>query len=535
MSRSTGKRRRPPKSSPANAPLDPTLVRDALRCHGNVGGERNVGGEYGEIELPEGEFDLFVTALARPHAGVMRMRVDSINHDGPTIFDTPDKDTPDDDAPENGRGTLVGSPVPWYPAAIRIHPDATTRPSRTLAYAAGDFYLQDAGSLLALAACEIATGGTTGKLVCDLCAAPGGKSSAIVESFSAQTASGGGGFLIANEPIRSRHAALAYNLARTGSDRCAITGADPETLADALPGVFDLVLVDAPCSGQALVGRGKQSAGAMSAASIEVNAKRQRRILTAAARLVRPGGRLVYSTCTFAVAENEGQVEFMIRSLGLLPDPVAALSAYASPWTPASYRLWPHRDDCAGSFAASLRSPAADASGFRTPPPIDSHRSRWHDRGGQLRDDVRPTPECRDMLAGLFGSTPNEDSPIVETAIARGWIVDGHSPDAPAWLGQLDVIGPELAHRTGTTWKPSHAAALRRPPTRRPTRRMELDDDAAAALMSGQTVPMPSAPAAPIGWMVACWRGRPLGWIKSDGRIGKNHLPPAARMNVQKS
>jgi 16S rRNA C967 or C1407 C5-methylase (RsmB/RsmF family) len=106
---------------------------------------------------------------------------------------------------------------------------------------------------------------------------------------------------------------LEFNLARHGSTRYVISSLDPDEMARRLPAEFDAVLVDAPCSGQSLVGRGKQTASAFAPNTIEHCAARQVRILDAAASLVRPGGRLVYSTCTFAYAENEGQIESFLQ------------------------------------------------------------------------------------------------------------------------------------------------------------------------------------------------------------------------------
>lgn len=419
-------------------------------------------------------------------------------------------------------------PVPWYQLAFRCL-DPAIRPSRTLPYAAGEFFLQDAGSLLALAACgadrawaENGSGSppaassayacgagarTSFPLVCDLCAAPGGKASALVEAV------GEWGYVLANEPIRSRIAPLAYNLARTGSDRYAITSLDPEQLAEALPGSFDLVLVDAPCSGQALLGRGRQTAAAWSEKQIAHSAARQRRILDAATALLRPGGQLVYSTCTFATAENESQVERLVREEGLQPDPVERLETYRSPLTPASYRLWPHRHATAGSFAASLRR--VDGSPLEV-----ATRPTEKRRGGKRRatkgrsEDVAPQA-IGDWLTQLESTT-------LQT---HGAVLIGWPSGLPEGWRSLAVAGPELAHRTGKTWKPSHAAALRRVARGRPSESYAVDESTAWQLLAGQPIPCSRR-----GWVAVTWNGRPLGWVKSDGKVGKNHLPAAARL-----
>ncbi|WP_442510043.1 methyltransferase RsmF C-terminal domain-like protein [Novipirellula sp. SH528] len=431
------------------------LVRDAL----------------GSISFKDEELGAFIAALGKRHRNVVRLRNGVDQQSLPFSVE----------------------PVPWYSLGYRcVSPE--TRPSKQLAYAAADYYVQDAGSLLALAALKAdRKDALKNQIVCDLCAAPGGKATAILESL------GDEGFLLANEPIRSRVPALLHNLSRTGSDRFAISQLDPDDLAKHLAGCFDVVVVDAPCSGQALLSRKRQSVSALSPNQIEHSASRQQRILSAASRLLRPGGKLVYSTCTFAVAENESQIDRLLDSEDFTPDPLDELQPYASPITPACYRLWPHQHDCAGSFAASLRrSATADsAKTFRTPKPVKTpvDLNQWF---------AESTGEHR-----YFAS----DSSLY--AIPN---------DSPVWVETVAKLGPEIAHRTGKVWKPAHAAALQRDTRLRCHQTMDVDHEVATQYLSGSPVPCPTR-----GWTVIQYRGRPLGWVKGDRGLGKNHLPTASR------
>jgi len=397
--------------------------------------------------------------------------------------------------------------IDWYALGYR-NLCRQQRPSKQLSYACGDYYLQDAGSLLALAAGQVDTDKSLpSMLVCDLCAAPGGKASAVAEVL------GDGGFLLANEPIRSRIPPLLHNLARTGSGRFAVSSLDPEKLAKKVPGVFDRVLVDAPCSGQALVGRNRQSEAAFSQKQIEHSASRQRRILAAATMLLKPGGRIIYSTCTFATAENEEQVKWMIDSLGLTPAPIDRLDPYRSPGSPASYRIWPHRHACAGSFAASLSQPL-EASGALMP---------------RLRktQPVKPEADLSNWYHGDLSTYRYFGSGVNLYALPS---------DAPDWVESVAVAGPEIAYKTGKVWKPAHAGALRRDsltPSSPPSsgiaiQHTDVDSETARVYLSGATIANSER-----GWSVVMHAGRPLGWIKSDGRIGKNHLPTASRWQGQ--
>ncbi|QDT13650.1 methyltransferase RsmF C-terminal domain-like protein [Stieleria marina] len=448
--------------------------------------EQAVVNALGPLTLPGSELDQFMASLGQRHRSVLRVRRDRADQSLPYETD----------------------PVSWYSLGHQLI-NENDRPSRHILYAAGDYYLQDAGSLLALAACGADRSDLAGLKVCDLCAAPGGKASGLLEAVSDT------GFLLANEPIRSRIAPLAFNLARTGSNRYAISCSDPDDLASALAGQFDIVLVDAPCSGQALMARGKQSMSALSEKQIVHSAARQERILDAALRLLRPGGRLIYSTCTFAVAENEAQIDRLVERQVAAPCPVDRLANYAS--GEATYRLWPHRHRCAGSFAASvvaLESHSLDAD-------IESNLISGSSRKSKKKKD-RDKDDMRVLkslpLDEWYGDGVAEGRLKVTDSVIYGW-----PSDTPDWVTQIAMDGPELSHRTGQTWKPAHAGALRSSSSP-----MAVDVDAATAAqyLSGGTITC-----ATKGWHVVRYNDRPLGWVKSSGGTGKNHLPTSARFN----
>jgi NOL1/NOP2/fmu family ribosome biogenesis protein len=306
-------------------------------------------------------------------------------------------------------------------------------------------------------------------------------------------------------------AALQLNLARTGSDRFAISCLDPQVLADRLGSVFDVVLVDAPCSGQVLLSRGRQTASSWSTKQIQHSASRQSRILDAATRLLRSGGQLIYSTCTFAEAENEAQVSRLISAGCVDAAEVARLQEYGSN-VQGCYRLWPQRHDCAGSFAASL---VANGRNVAAGTPCRSKRSKATNR----RQGSQAEPSWEQWFRPLGESVRTQ----MVDSVVWGW-----PSDAPAWVEELAVAGPELAHRTGQTWKPAHAAALRRVDRGSSWQDVEVDAELACRFVRGETIPCQQA-----GWQVVKFAGRPLGWAKGSGAIGKNHLPAVARMNCE--
>jgi len=432
--------------------------------------------------------------------------------------------------------------VPWFPLG-RVVESSKVRPSQFFHYVTGDYYIQDAGSMLALALLDV----QPGEAICDLCAAPGGKATSILESLAECNPDKlGGGWLLANEPIRSRMPILEYALARTGHLRYATLNNDPAEVAEKFAASFDAVLVDAPCSGQALVANEKHDASAFDQRHIDHNAARQRRILLEAVRLLKPGGRIIYSTCTFAMEENEAQVEFLMREFPGAFEPIHldSLSPWASRVTPGCYRLWPHRDPTAGAFAAGFRLvgevPTKSRTEERHAPRKDA---RWQERNATRRlNGSRPhgkNSETSDSLAssGLdllsqFCIPIHVRARLLEnrvTAIA-GDVLTNESLLYSRW--------PELLKKSGKHWEPQHALAVANPTHLTHAYQIELTQPEVRNYLSGQAIPKKTSTQTRAGvidtssikkvWCVATYNQKPIGWLKDAGNRFNNQLPRIA-------
>jgi 16S rRNA C967 or C1407 C5-methylase (RsmB/RsmF family) len=242
----------------------------------------------------------------------------------------------------------VEPPCDWQPSFVdRVSIDE--RPGLHPLHDEGFYYCLDFSSVFA-ASC-LAAAEKHQNLVVDLCASPGGKSVFAWRMFRPE-------LLLSNEVIRKRTAALISNLARCQIHPAAVVTMDSSRLAAACPQSASLVVVDAPCSGQSLVARGKRAPGGFHPATINMNANRQRRILANAARLVAPGGCLAYITCTYSVKENENNVSWLLKKEPRFqPLGVAALERFQSHLSDIPcYRLWPQHGIGAGAFAAILRN-----------------------------------------------------------------------------------------------------------------------------------------------------------------------------------
>lgn len=236
----------------------------------------------------------------------------------------------------------------WLPPWITVA-HSEERPGGSDRHEEGDIYCLDLSSTFACAALsEVAQ---KVDVMVDLCAAPGGKSIVASKHFPSS-------FIIANEVIKKRTAPLISNYKRCEIDPSIVTSRDPATLAKLLPSAAQLVIVDAPCSGQSLVVKNCAAPGAFHPATISMNARRQRRILACAAEMLKPGGYILYTTCTFSKEENEENIEwFLSRYPTFSAQPVKVLNSFRSQYSESPcYRLFPQAGLGAGAFCALLRA-----------------------------------------------------------------------------------------------------------------------------------------------------------------------------------
>lgn len=250
----------------------------------------------------------------------------------------------------------------WLPPFIEVLAPGV-KIGLTGAYAGGDLYPLDFSSVLTGSAMMAARDSWKAPpRVLDLCAAPGGKS--ILASALLSPA-----LILANEVEGRRLGPLRHNLSRCRIAAAFTQRLDPAEMARLAPESFDLVIVDAPCSGQSLLAKGIDNPGCFHPSTVKGNARRQARILAAAAETVAPGGFLLYTTCTFSPRENETAIE---KLLGTTPDfapvEVPHLASLRSALVDfPAYRVYPHLSPGAGGFAAMLRRGGTPGQESRTP------------------------------------------------------------------------------------------------------------------------------------------------------------------------
>jgi NOL1/NOP2/sun family putative RNA methylase len=397
----------------------------------------------------------------------------------------------------------MGDPVPWMPDAFYI--SSESKLGKSVYHEAGAFYIQEPSAMAAVAALNPQPGET----VLDLCAAPGGKTTAISRWM------GGQGVLVANEIHPSRVVVLAQNLERLGVSAVVVNEA-PDRLADALPGRFDAVLVDAPCSGEGMFRKDPESRAQWTPDAPEKCAARQRDILTRAVQLTREGGRVVYSTCTFNPEENERVIAWALNSL---PVEIIELPLWPG-WEPArpdwadgeerlqhARRLWPHTGRGEGHFVAALRVVRENPAARNTSPPRP------------LRASGKALQLWRDFLSEILHAPAPESWNV---PCIRGSVVFAAPDFGLPGLDRLKVLRPgiALAHEERGRFVPHHHLAMALHPTA-PALRIDLTPEQASMYLAGES--LPGHPQRGWGWVNV--EGLPLGWGKSvPGRV--NNLYP---------
>ena len=412
------------------------------------------------------EYDAFLQSLQRPRA--VALRFNPLKGEIPAL-------------------PFVADPVPWEPMGYYYAPEA--RPGLHVYHEAGVYYLQEASAMSPVALLDP----QPGEVICDLCAAPGGKSTQIAGRLLGQ------GMLVCNEINPKRAKILSRNIERLGIAGAVVTNEPPAALSQRFGRFFDRVLVDAPCSGEGMFRKEEAAVTDWSPEAVQMCARRQGEILDCAAGLVRPGGRLVYSTCTFAPQEDEEAVQaFLERHPDFVPEPVVV------PWFeesgPAMYRMWPHRLLGEGHFAAVLRRMGHEEE---RPAPLPAEK----------------LPKHWELFAKELGIRLPEGRPVCfgETL----WWIPARMPD----LKRLKVLRPglELGTVKKDRFEPAHALALWLGECKTQVS-FPPDSDEIRAYLHGDVLPCDKK-----GWCLVKAGSYSLGWGKGDGKQLKNHYPKGLR------
>ena len=380
-------------------------------------------------------------------------------------------------------------PVPW--AEDGFYYGAEERPGKHPFHEAGVYYIQEPSAMAVAGLLQVCPG----ERVLDLCAAPGGKSTQLA------TAMKGEGLLVSNEIHPARAKILSQNVERMGIWNCLVTNEAPETLAFRFSEFFHKILVDAPCSGEGMFRKDPQARSQWSPENVALCAKRQSEILDCAARMLTPGGRLVYSTCTFSPEEDEeNAAAFLLR--------------HPEFEEKGSLRIWPHLSEGEGHFAAVFEKAGEGTEEFTGLV--------------RLQKGIPEKKLPREYLA-FAEQTLQRREKFPSRYLSFGerlYLFPDQMPD----LAGLKVLRPglELGEVKKNRFAPAHALALALEPEDAACRlRLSLNSQEVFRYLHGETIPGQTAK----GWCLVCVEDYGLGWGKAGNGQLKNHYPKGLRWN----
>lgn len=391
--------------------------------------------------------------------------------------------------------------------------DENVRPGKHPYHEMGLYYIQEPSAMSAAALLAP----KPGMRVLDLCAAPGGKSTQLA------TYLGDSGLLVSNEINTQRSRILSQNIERMGIKNAIVTNEDSFVLASHFPGFFNAIQVDAPCSGEGMFRKLPEAIEQWSMENVAICAARQKEILDNAAVMLKPGGTIVYSTCTFSKEENEDVIEYFLER-----HPDFTLEEME--------RFWPHKVDGEGHFVAKLVRRGSVDTGFksdRQTKKIKNNKNRKNETKSAL------TKENMKLLSEFLDETISDDM--------AAWIKNSRLvmfgeqlyrlPDMEVDIKGLKVqrAGLHIGEFKKQRFEPSHSLALAlKLSEAKNVVKLTCDNPQTIGFFNGQSVMLSDEQAAECkkGWALVCVDGYPAGWGKVNGTQVKNHYPKGLRNKI---
>lgn len=419
--------------------------------------------------------------------------------------------------------------VSWADEAYYF--DENVRPGKHPYHEMGLYYIQEPSAMSAAALLAP----KPGMRVLDLCAAPGGKSTQLA------TYLGDSGLLVSNEINTQRSRILSQNIERMEIKNAIVTNEDSFVLASHFPGFFNAIQVDAPCSGEGMFRKLPEAIEQWSMENVAICAARQKEILDNAAVMLKPGGVIVYSTCTFSKEENEDVIEYFLER-----HPDFTLEEME--------RFWPHKVDGEGHFVAKLvRRGSVNELGADYDVCEDScnkvedtglkvdRKTKKNKNSKNRKNETKPalTKENMKLLSAFLDETISED--------VAAWIKNSRLvmfgeqlyrlPDMEVDIKGLKVqrAGLHIGEFKKQRFEPSHSLALAlKLNDAKNLVKLTCDNPQTIGFFNGQSVVLSDEQTAECkkGWALVCVDGYTAGWGKVNGTQVKNHYPKGLRNKI---
>ena len=391
--------------------------------------------------------------------------------------------------------------------------DENVRPGKHPYHEMGLYYIQEPSAMSAAALLAP----KPGMRVLDLCAAPGGKSTQLA------TYLGDSGLLVSNEINTQRSRILSQNIERMGIKNAIVTNEDSFVLASHFPGFFNAIQVDAPCSGEGMFRKLPEAIEQWSMENVAICAARQKEILDNAAVMLKPGGVIVYSTCTFSREENEDVIEYF-------------LERHTDFTLEEMERFWPHKVDGEGHFVAKLVRRGCVDTDLKA-----DRKTKKNKNSKNRKNETKPalTKENMKLLSEFLDKTISEDM--------AAWIKNSRLvmfgeqlyrlPDMEVDIKGLKVqrAGLHIGEFKKQRFEPSHSLALAlKLNDAKNLVKLTCDNPQTIGFFNGQSVMLSDEQAAECknGWALVCVDGYTAGWGKVNGTQVKNHYPKGLRNKI---
>lgn len=420
------------------------------------------------------------------------------------------------------------SDIPWVNYGFSYcDNDEALRPGKHPYHEAGVYYIQEPSAMSPVAYLDV----KPGDRVLDLCAAPGGKSTQIAALMHGQ------GILVSNEIMPDRAKILSENIERMGVRNALVISEDPRNISDRFAGFFDRILVDAPCSGEGMFRRSETAVNEWSLENVDICAKRQEWILDEAAKMLSPGGRLVYSTCTFSKEEDEQSVEkFLSRHDDFRLAEMQLFDGMRRGYGDTGVRIWPHLVSSEGHYVCALdKNASGDYNGEpkKYMPPC----------GYQTDMTKKERADLKEMFSFLESNITDSEFESGEIKNRRFTKFKDQIYMLPSECPSLNGIkvlraGLHIGTVLKNRFEPGHALAkcLDKTGVKNYYDINVISDDAdtkegmnlAVKYISGETFNLEGE----NGWYLILTDGCSVGWGKLTNGIMKNHYPKGLRKRI---
>lgn len=408
--------------------------------------------------------------------------------------------------PTEKDGNIYDGQVEWCDTGVYLN----KRPIFTLdpCFHGGAYYVQEASSMFL---CQVVKQITPTRPVraLDLCAAPGGKSTLMASMLPT------GSLLVANEVIRSRASVLKENIIKWGRADVVVTNNDPADF-NGMEGAFDIILVDAPCSGEGMFRKDPKAIEEWSEANLKLCAERQKRILSNIWESLKPGGYLIYSTCTYNPAENEDILEWINNelkgeSINIEHSFTSITPTSASPY---GYHFYPHKTKGEGFFIGVMRKHDGE---------------EWTPRKNKKQNKTKPValpPELTEIIRypELFTGYTLDN--------ITGFVPQAHQEFITSLEERLRVIykGCEAIELNNKKIKYLHPLALYSGLNRNACTVYETDLNTALTYLKKEDIPVSGRNGE---WLLVSHRNITIGWCKSLGNRLNNYYPKEWRIRMR--